>query len=204
MTLRYVRHPLTSSGACFTLLAFVASACGGTSQPDLPVNVIDLTDGGVGVGCSQPAFPAAEPDLFPLDPPEFVDDSGAIEELVRPGQELRAEIPVSAETRQITVELSNAWADEIIAQQVLDTTGNELVPVAFVTPQQKIGRYYMRISLCGTDCAEREVVFDIIPPDALNPAETGINGNFERTVIENGEVVRVDQTCVRPNSVLIQ
>jgi hypothetical protein len=62
----------------------------------------------------------------------------------------------------------------------------------------------MRIILCGDDCNEREVLFDLVEPDLDNQTETGINVDYERTLIENGEVVRVDQTCVRPFSILIQ
>ena len=54
-------------------------------------------------------------------------------------------------------------------------------------PDQSPGRFYMKITLCGSDCDELQVVFDKNPD---------INSNYERTVIEGGEVVHVDETCI--------
>ena len=59
------------------------------------------------------------------------------------------------------------------------------------------------MTLCGFDCDEREVMFDITDYDPDMPM-TGINADYERTLSEKGDVVQVAQTCVRPNSVLIQ
>jgi hypothetical protein len=191
-----------------TLIAFlslVLTGCGGSDGPQLPVNVIDLTgDAGVGVGCSQPFFPTEQPDISPFTPPEFVTETGEEQPLVRPGQELLAEVTVNGATRQVFIELSNAWSPQVILTQELDTLGNQTIPIIFLTNQGNLGRFYMRLTLCGVDCGEREVVFDILDVDPENPTTTGINGDYERTLIENGEVVRVDETCVRPNSVLIQ
>ena len=142
--------------------------------------------------------------MSPLAPPEFVTEDGQEQRLVRPGQELLAEITVSGATRQIFVELSNAWSPQVILMQELETPGNQTIPLTFLTDSDNRGRFYMQITLCGEDCNEREVIFDIIEPDLDNTANTGINADYERTLIENGEVVRVDQTCVRPNTVLIQ
>ncbi len=201
MTLRYVRHMLT----LVTFLTLVLTGCSGNDGRQLPVNVIDLTgDAGVNFGCSQPSFPAEQPDISPFTPPEFVTETGEEQPLVRPGQELLAEVTVNGATRQIFVELSNAWSPQVIATQELDTPGNQTVPLIFFTNRDIRGRFYMRLTLCGVDCDERAVIFDIIDPDPDDPTMTGINGDYERTLIDDGEVVRVDQTCVRPNSVLIQ
>ena len=43
---------------------------------------------------------------------------------------------------------------------------------------------------------------DIIDPDPR--INIPINYDYKRTLIEDGEVVQVDRTCVRPNSVFIQ
>jgi hypothetical protein len=45
----------------------------------------------------------------------------------------------------------------------------------------------MKITLCGVDCDEREVVFDANPDITLR---------YERTLIEDGEIVQVDRTCL--------
>ena len=45
----------------------------------------------------------------------------------------------------------------------------------------------MKITLCGVDCDEREVVFDMNPD---------VNSDYERTLIEDGDIVRVDRTCI--------
>ena len=45
----------------------------------------------------------------------------------------------------------------------------------------------MRITLCGFDCDEREVIFDMNPD---------VNSDYERTLIEDGEFVQVDRTCL--------
>ena len=200
MILNYVRQTLT-----FAFLSVVLAGCGGSDGERPPDRIIDLTgDAGFGTGCSQPLFPAEEPDMSPFTPPEFVTDAGEEQRLIRPGQDLLAEVTVNGATRQIFVELSNAWSPQVIALQELDTAGNQTIPLLFLTNQDIRGRFYMRLTLCGVDCDEREVVFDITEPDPDDPVNTGINGDYERTVVENGEVVRVDESCVRPNSVLIQ
>lgn len=200
MTLNDVRQTLT----LIAFFSLVVTGCDdGASRPP-PDRIINLGADAGGTGCSQPFFPAEEPDMSPLAPPEFVTEDGQEQRLVRPGQELLAEITVSSATRQIFVELSNAWSPQVIFMQELETPGNQTIPLTFLTDSDNRGRFYMQITLCGEDCNEREVIFDIIEPDLDNTANTGINADYERTLIENGEVVRVDQTCVRPNTVLIQ
>jgi len=201
MTLNDVPRSLT----LIAFLASIAAGCsdsGGRPPPDV---IVDLTgDAGVG-GCTQPVFPSEQPDISPFVPPEFVTESGEQQEEVQPGQELLAEVTVNGATRQVFVELSDAWAPEyVIHTQKLDTPGNQTIPLIFLTNENDRGRFYMRLTLCGFDCDEREVVFDIIEYDEDNPTMTGINGGYERTLIEDREVVRFDQTCIRSNSVLIQ
>ena len=200
MTLNDVRQTLT-------FIAFLSLALTGCSdsggRPPERVVIDNFGDAGV-IGCSQPSFPAEQPDMSPFFPPEFVTDTGDEQRLIRPGQDLLAEVTVNDETRQIFVELKDVWSPQVIATQEVDTTGNQTVPLIFLTNRNIRGRYYLRLTLCGSNCNEREVVFDIIEPDLDNQATTGVNADYERTVIENGEVVQVDETCVRPNSVLIQ
>jgi hypothetical protein len=192
----------------FTFIAClitVVAGCNDSAGRPLPDVIIDLTgDGGVGAGCTQPRFPAEQPDISPVTPPEFVTDTGETQRLVRPGRELLAEVTVNDATRKVLVELSNAWAPaQVILTEDVDTPGNQTIPLSFFPGEDILGRFYMRLTLCGFDCDERAVVFDVIAPDPDVPL-TGINADYERTLIEDGEVVQVDQTCVRPNSVLIQ
>jgi len=202
MTLNYVRQTLT----LIALLSLVATGCDdGTSRPT-PDRIINIGSDAGGTGCSQPSFPIEEPDMSPLAPPEFVTEDGQEQRLVRPGQELLAEITVNGATRKVFVELSNAWSPIVILSQELETPGNQTIPLTFDTalaPSSTRGRFYLRVTLCGEDCNEREVVFDIIEFDA-DTNMGGINADYERTLIVNREVERVDQTCVRPNTVLIQ
>jgi hypothetical protein len=200
MILNYVRQTFTF----IAFLCLVVTGCSGSEGRPPPDVIIDLTgDAGV-IGCSQPSFPAEQPDISPFIPPEFVTETGEEQRLVRPGQELLGEVTFNGATRQVFVELSDAWSPLVILTQEFETPGNQTVPLVFLTNQNNRGRFYMRLTLCGVDCDEREVIFDIIETDPDNPTMTGINGDYERTLIENGEVVRVDETCVTSNSVLIQ
>ena len=200
MTLNYVPEALT----LIAFLSIVVAGCNGSDGRPDPDVVLNLGDDAGVIGCSQPSFPVEQPDMSPLFPPEFVTETGEEQRLVRPGQELLAEVTVNGATRQVFVELSNAWSPQVIVTEELDTSGNQTIPLVLPTTQGIRGRFYLRLTLCGVDCDERKVVFDIIEPDDDEPTTTGINGDYERTLIEDGEVVRVDQTCVRPNSVLIQ
>jgi len=200
MTLNHVTH----AAALFVFLSIVPAGCnesGGRPPPDV---IIDLTgDAGV-VGCSQPRFPDEQPDLSPLTPPEFVTDTGDEQRLVRPGQALLAEVTVNRATRKVLVELSDAWEPgRVILSQQVETPGDQTIPLTFFSTLNTFGRFYMRLTLCGFDCDDQAVVFDIIDYDPEMP-QTGINADYERTLIENGDVVQTDQTCVRVNSVLIQ
>ena len=201
MTPKHMRQTLTLIACLITVVAGCNDSAGRPS-PDV---IIDLTgDAGV-VGCTQPSFPGEQPDISPLTPPAFVTDTGEPQRLARPGQELLAEITVNGATRKVFVELSDAWAPEhVILSEELDTPGNQTIPVSFFSSENTVSRFYMRLTLCGVDCDEREVVFDVIDYDPDMPAVTGVNGDYERTVIEEGDVVQVDETCIRTNSVLIQ
>jgi len=198
MTLKHVRQTLTL--IVFTL---AVASCNSTEIDNRPVVEFNNFDGGT-LGCSQPSFPSDQPDISPLAPPEFVTETGEQEELVRPGQKLLGQITVNGATRRVLVELSDAWAPEqVIYTEDLETPGNQTIPVSFFPGENVRGRFYMRLTLCGFDCDEREVMFDITDYDPDMPM-TGINADYERTLIEKGDVVQVAQTCVRPNSVLIQ
>jgi hypothetical protein len=53
----------------------------------------------------------------------------------------------------------------------------------------------MRLTLCGFDCRETQVVYDIV--ECENPNDLcGVNVPYERTLFEDGEIVRVDGTCI--------
>lgn len=170
-------------------LCATAVACkDGGAADDRPVIVINPGDAGT-VGCIQPNFPAEEPDLSPLTPPRFLTENSNGQAQIDPGGMVEAEITVDAETRFALVELVDSGTlSGVITSDEVSTSGNQTLDLVFFTEQnQRFGRYYMRISLCGFDCNERTVVFD------LNP---DVNAPYERTVIENGEVVSVETTCV--------
>ncbi|KPK12972.1 MAG: hypothetical protein AMJ62_15585 [Myxococcales bacterium SG8_38] len=171
----------------FLLLAPLA-ACSEGGGEKLPVVVINLGDAGAGDGCIQPTFPPEQPDLFVLYPPRFLTDAPNGQAVVDPGDSIEAEISVNSATRKVFVELRDAWSPEfMIYSTEIDTAGNQTIPVLLLSNSQVLGRFYMKITLCGADCDEREVVFD------LNP---DMNSGYERTLIENGDVIRVDRTCL--------
>ncbi len=171
----------------FTLLAIVTGCSSGGGE-ELPVIVIDRTgDAGV-MGCVQPSFPADQPDLFVLAPPRFPTDRPNGQAEVDPGDPIDAEIAVNSATRQVFIELRDAFEpDVLIYSTEVNTPGNETISLVLSPQTQRIGRYYMTITLCGVDCDEREVVFDVNPD---------ITSRYERTLIEDGEIVQVDRTCL--------
>jgi len=157
------------------------------------------------VGCAQPTFPAEQPDLSVINPPRFLLTTSAAQQSsngqaqVQPGDPIEAEITVNGATRRVTVELANAWnSQQFIYTDEVETAGNETVSVLLFSDESVRGWYYMRLTLCGFDCDEREVVFDILAcsddPEVTGPC--GINAPYERTLIEDGEIMRVDSTCV--------
>jgi hypothetical protein len=202
MALSTLRCALALS--CVYVFSLSLSSCtNGGEQP--PGNVINVGFDGGTVGCSQPAFPAEQPDLSVLNPPRFLLTTSAAQQStagqaqVDPGDPIEAEVAVNGATRRVTVELANAWAEEnYIYTDEVETAGNETVSLLLFSDESVRGRYYMRLTLCGFDCDEREVVFDLHPctddPEVTGPC--GINAPYERTLIEDGEIVRVDSTCV--------
>lgn len=205
MILTNLRHTLPWL-ALLSVLTLALTACNGDSGGDSrPVVVVNVGGADAGVqGCIQPSFPADQPDLsrLPMQWPRFVTENANGQAVSRPGATIEAEITVNAQTRQAFVELKDAWSDSpAVASTVIDTPGNQTLEVLlFTDPNQRSGRYYMKITLCGLDCDDGEVVFDINPD---------INSPYERTVFEDGEPVpvQVDSTCVKlfpQGTVLIQ
>jgi len=185
MILRCVRPAL----ALCALLSLALAGCGDSEGEQLPVNVFGSGgDGGV-LGCVQPFFPEDQPDLSLLSPPVFVTDAPNGQAVADPGDLVEAEITVNSATRYALVELRDAWANiPPIATAELDTPGKQILEVLFFTPVNvRPSRFYMRITLCGFDCDEREVIFDMNPD---------VNSDYERTLIEDGEFVQVDRTCL--------
>ena len=181
-----------------TLTAVLSLAIAGCKSPvdeQLPINAIDFIDGGVGRGCIQPPFPSDQPDLDPFNPPRFLlttssaQNSTSGQAVVNPGDPVEAEITVDGETRQVLVELKDVWNETpALVSEEFDTPGNQTLDVILFTRlEERPSRYYMRITMCGFDCDERHVIYD---------KGTDINENYMRTVVEDGEAVRVDNTCI--------
>ncbi|MEM7137649.1 MAG: hypothetical protein AAF500_13790 [Myxococcota bacterium] len=199
---------LVRSVAFFCSFCLLLAACGGDSGTTGPVQVINIggDDGASDGNCVQPGFPADQPDLSAISPPQFLlttsqaQQSTSGQALVQPGQMIEATIPVNAATRRIRMELEDAWTPgAIIHTEEFETPGNEFVDVAFVPSVANRGRYYMRLTLCGFDCNEREVLFDLIDCDPLatgGAPPCGINAPYERSLFEGGELVQVDATCI--------
>ncbi|MDH3622609.1 MAG: hypothetical protein OES69_07665 [Myxococcales bacterium] len=182
MTLSDLRYSLI----LLSLLA-VAAGCKNGPVDEREVVVINPSDGGV-MGCVQPSLPGDYPDLFVLAPPRFPTDDPNGQAQVDPGDPIDAEIPVNSATRQVFVELRDGFEPDVLIYATdLDTPGNEVISLVLLPQTQRIGRYYMKITLCGVDCDEREVVFDANPDITLR---------YERTLIEDGEIVQVDRTCL--------
>ncbi len=200
MTLSIVRHTL----ALIALPALVVVVAGCKGDAEMQTFTFGPSEGGV-EGCSQPGFPAEQPDMSPFAPPEFVTETGEQQRLIRPGDPLMAEITVNAATRRVLVEIANVSAPEIVTvAEEIETLGDRTIPLFLFSSPDNRGRFYMRITLCGSSCNAQEVVFDLAEFDPDMQETTGINADYDRTLIENGEVIQVDETCIRPNSILIQ
>lgn len=184
---------------CLVLLLVVLWGCSDSSEPADVINIV--VDGG-SEGCTQQAFPSGEPDIPPLSPPIFLVTAASQNTVgqaqARPGDTIPAEITVNGATRLVRVALANAWSTEnVIFTDELETRGNETISIDLVSTEQTRGRYYMQLTLCGADCNERQVVFDLVEcSDEPDAGPCGIRTYYERTVIEDGEVVRVDDTCI--------
>lgn len=204
MTLRKLRSALILSFIPVVCLSLVSCKDGGGESP--PQNVINVGfDGSVGDGCVQPSFPADQPDLPAQSPPIFLLTGIAQQSTVgqaeaNPGAPIEAEVTVNRATRRIKVELVRVGSPGyVIFTDEVETSGDEVVSVLMDSDESDRGRFFMRLTLCGDDCDERAVLFDLAPcsdvPDA-GPCGGGVNEPYERTLIENGEVVQVDDTCV--------
>ena len=183
---RYITIPIS-----IALLGLALPACSSDSGGEAdPVVVINAGGDDAGArGCVQPSFPADQPDLSALRPPKFITDNSNGQLVVRPGSTLEAEITVNQATRYALVELKDAWNElPAVATAELDTPGAETLDfVLFSSPDQRLGRYYMRITLCGFDCDEQQVVFELDPD---------VNSPYARALVEEGEVIQADPTCV--------
>ena len=205
MKLIDVRHALTS----FALLTLTLTGCGDDSAARKPpTEVINIGGGGGGgaSGCVQPTFPLSQPNLSLSTAlsPQFVTEATNDQATANPGDVIEAQITVNAATRYAFVELQDAW-DPIPERRrsfstwETQTGGNRTLDVFLPTePTQRFGRYYMKITLCGLDCDDQEVVFDINPD---------VNSNYERSLFEDGLLVQADRTClglIPQGTVLIQ
>lgn len=181
------------------------AGCGSDASRPPPDNLINIGFDGGTLGCAQPSFPSDQPDLSALNPPVFLltntrsQQSSVGQAQVSPGEAMEAEISVNGATRQLKVELANAWArDDVIDTAEEQTSGNEAVQVVLFSDDTIRGRYYLKLTLCDFDCDERQVVFDLHPcsddPETREPC--GINAPYDRTLIEDGDIVQVDATCI--------
>jgi hypothetical protein len=177
-----------------SLLAFLTLSLAGCGNPDGDQPpATGGTDGRVPLGCIQPGFPQDQPDLSLVNPPTFLltpsaaQNSSSGQAFVRPGDPVEAEVTVNAATRRIQVELTEAWSGLVIYTDEVETPGNQTVPLLLMSDLQTRGRFYMKLTLCGTDCGDQQVIYDANPD---------INSAYERTLIEDRQVVRVDRTCV--------
>ena len=187
MKLIYVRYLTTS----LALLGLALPACSsGGGGDDRPVVVMNVGGGDASFqGCIQPSFPADQPDLSAISPPEFATENTNGQLVAQPGTPLEAQITVNRATRYALIELQQAWSEAApaVATELQTSGGERLDFTLFSPPDQRFGRYYMKITLCGFDCDEQMVVFDVNPD---------VNSPYGRTVIEEGEVVQEDATCV--------
>jgi hypothetical protein len=159
-------------------------------------------DGGTN-DCIQQSFPADQPDLPALPPPTFLltgiaQQSAVGQAQATPGSPIEAEVTVNRATRLVKVELANAWSPQnVIFIDEVETSGNETISLLMSSSEDVVGRYFMRLTLCGVDCDERAVVFDTVPcTDEPDAGPCGIKAPYERTLLEGGEIVQVDGTCI--------
>ena len=196
--LRYALVLLFVPVVCLSLAS--CKDAGGESGPQ---NVLNFGFDAGTTGCAQTSFPAEQPDVPALRPPIFLltgfaEQSTVGQAQARPGDPIEAEVTVNGATRHVKVELTDAHvSDHVIFIDEVDTPGNETIALLMESGEEVRGRYFMRLTLCGFDCNEREVVFDLVTcsgePDA---GPCGVNGPYERTLREDGEIVQVDGTCI--------
>ena len=201
MTFRNLRVALILTFIPVFSLSLWSCKEAGAERP--PQNVVNIGfDGGTN-DCVQRSFPADQPDLPALPPPIFLLLGNAQQSTVgqaqaSPGAPIEAEVTVNGATRRVKVELANAWSPQsVIFIDEVETPGNETISLLMDSDPSVRGRYFMRLTLCGSDCAERAVVFDVVPcSDEPDAGPCGINAPYERTLLEGGEVVQVDGTCI--------
>lgn len=201
MILRNLRRALILSFIPVLSLSLWSCNEGGGERP--PQSVINIGfDGGTN-DCIQQFFPADQPGLPALPPPIFLLTGNALQSTVgqaqaNPGEPIEAEVTVNGATRRVKVELANAWsAQDVIFIDEVETSGNETISLLMDSDPSVRGRYFMRLTLCGSDCDERAVVFDLVPcSDEPDAGPCGINAPYERTLLEGGEVVQVDGSCI--------
>jgi hypothetical protein len=184
---------------CSLVLSFVPVVCLSLASCDdaggerTPQNVLNFGFDAGTTGCIQPSFPAEEPDVSALSPPiflltDFAQQSTVGQAQAKPGDPIEAEVTVNGATRRVKVELTDAHStDHVIFIDEVDTPGNETISLLMGSGEEVLGRFFMRLTLCGLDCNEREVVFDLTPcsgePDA---GPCGVNGPYERTLSISG------------------
>ena len=195
--------PKTSNAARVTMIAFVIAAasvalgCNDGGSAGEGGNVIEI-DAGPVQGCVARIAPSEEPDL--LADPFF------LRETAPSGATLEADVDVDAQTKTVIVELMDYWSpdERPLATQALDTRGDEVLPISFETEPGTRGRYFLRITLCGSDCDERQVVFTLVPdPDDPNQRNV-LTDRYVRSVVEADSLLRSERTCLGINSVVVQ
>lgn len=185
-------------------VALPVASCGDDgSGEQLPVNIIDFTDGDDPGACIQPNFPADQPDLPLFTPPRFLlttsraQQSTTGQAQVRPGDPVIAEVAVNGPTRQVFVELADVWDPRfVVASGSQTTSGNETL--RFEIPEvMGRGRYYLKIKLCGDDCNDMQVLFETQPcVDGLEDKDCAHNVPYLRTVVRDGLAEEPDPTCL--------
>jgi hypothetical protein len=201
MKLNALRYVPVFSFVLVVCLSLASCDDAGNERP--PQNVLNFGFDAGTTGCVQSSFPAEQPDVPALRPPIFLLTGVAQQSTVgqaqaKPGDPIEAEVTVNGATRRVKVELTDAHvSDHVIFIDEVDTPGSETISLIMESGKEVRGRYFMRLTLCGFDCNEREVVFDLTPcsgePDA---GPCGVNGPYERTLREDGEIVQVDGTCI--------
>ncbi|MGB8330712.1 MAG: hypothetical protein WCE62_11350, partial [Polyangiales bacterium] len=141
----------------FACLSIAVVGCGSDGDGSGGVGGQGGTGGSGPLGCIQPNFPADQPDLSVARRPIFLltnaisQQSTVGQAQVDPGDPVEAEVTVDAETRQVIVELANAWITgeqdrEVINTETFETSGNETIGVLLFSPATVRGRYYMRLT----------------------------------------------------------
>jgi len=187
------------------LLVFAVAACGDSAPQDSgPVNIIDFTDPNDPRSCIQSNFPADQPNLSIVTPPRFLLTTSQAQQstngqaVVRSGDPVLAEVTVNGSTRQVFVELADVWDPRVVLASLSTTTpGNETIPLEILPDVPGRGRYYLRLTLCGDDCDDEQVVFEAQPcVDDIPDAECAHNVPYLRTVVKDRVAEEPQSTCI--------